>query len=121
MIPDRRKADGAVLKAPTGAGRDGLYRGSPMSVRVPRRDWSLRAGLSLALAAALGLTSSRAMAAKGDIRASDELVVKVVSSAPDRISGGDARLHIDVPRTVPLHQGHECGGRLYRLVRGQGQ
>ena len=30
--------------------------------------------------------------------------VEVVSSAPDQVSGGDARLHIGVPRTVPLHQ-----------------
>ena len=36
--------------------------------------------------------------------ASDEFTVEVVSSAPDQISGGDARLHIQVPRTVPLHQ-----------------
>ena len=36
--------------------------------------------------------------------ASDEFAVKVVSSAPDQVTGGDARLHILVPRTVPLHQ-----------------
>lgn len=36
--------------------------------------------------------------------ASDEFTVEVVSSAPDQVSGGDARLHIEVPRTVPLHQ-----------------
>lgn len=30
--------------------------------------------------------------------------VEVVSSAADQVTGGDARLHIDVPRTVPLHQ-----------------
>ena len=36
--------------------------------------------------------------------ATDEFAVRVVSSAPDQVSGGDARLHIDVPRTVPLHQ-----------------
>ena len=30
--------------------------------------------------------------------------VAVVSSAPDRVTGGDARLHIEVPQTVPLHQ-----------------
>jgi len=29
---------------------------------------------------------------------------EVVSSAPDMVTGGDARLHIKVPRTVPLHQ-----------------
>jgi len=35
---------------------------------------------------------------------SDEFTVEVVSSASDQVSGGDARLHIAVPRTVPLHQ-----------------
>ncbi|MEJ2604985.1 MAG: DUF6351 family protein, partial [Gammaproteobacteria bacterium] len=30
--------------------------------------------------------------------------VSVVSSAADQVTGGDARLHIDVPRTVPPHQ-----------------
>ena len=29
---------------------------------------------------------------------------EVVSSAPDRVTGGSARLHIKVPRTVPLHK-----------------
>lgn len=36
--------------------------------------------------------------------AADEFVVRVVSSAPGQVTGGDARLHIDVPLTVPLHQ-----------------
>ena len=36
--------------------------------------------------------------------ASDKFVVEVVSSAAHEVSGGDARLHIQVPRTVPLHQ-----------------
>jgi len=36
--------------------------------------------------------------------ASDEFLVRVVSSAPHQVTGGDARLHIVVPRTVPLHQ-----------------
>jgi hypothetical protein len=30
--------------------------------------------------------------------------VEVVSSAPGQVTGGDARLHVTVPRTVPLHQ-----------------
>jgi hypothetical protein len=30
--------------------------------------------------------------------------VRVVSSAPDQVSGGDARLHVVVPQTVPLQQ-----------------
>ena len=36
--------------------------------------------------------------------ASDRFDVRVVSSAPDQVTGGDARVHITVPRTVPLHQ-----------------
>jgi hypothetical protein len=36
--------------------------------------------------------------------AQQEFVVQVVSSAADMVSGGDARLHVQVPRTVPLHQ-----------------
>lgn len=36
--------------------------------------------------------------------ASDEFAVRVVSSAPHQVTGGEARLHIEVPRTVPLHQ-----------------
>jgi hypothetical protein len=36
-------------------------------------------------------------------RANREFVVEVVSSAPEQVTGGDARLHIDVPRSVPLH------------------
>jgi hypothetical protein len=40
----------------------------------------------------------------GGIPAQDRFEVRVVSSAPDQVSGGDARLHIEVPRTVPPHQ-----------------
>jgi hypothetical protein len=36
--------------------------------------------------------------------AADEFVVQVASSAPHQVTGGDARLHIVVPRTVPVHQ-----------------
>ena len=36
--------------------------------------------------------------------AADEFHVAVVSSAADQVTGGDARLHIDVPRTVPFQQ-----------------
>ena len=39
---------------------------------------------------------------------------EVVSSAPDRVTGGDARLHIKVPRTVPLH-------KVFVLVNGRDQ
>lgn len=40
----------------------------------------------------------------GGIPAHDRFDVRVVSSAPDEVSGGDARLHVEVPRTVPLQQ-----------------
>ena len=40
----------------------------------------------------------------GGIPARDEFVVEVVSSAPQQVTGGDARIHIQVPRTVPLQQ-----------------
>jgi hypothetical protein len=40
----------------------------------------------------------------GGVPAHDGFIVEVVSSAPRQITGGDARIHIDVPRTVPLHQ-----------------
>jgi len=40
----------------------------------------------------------------GQIPSGHEFVVDVVSSAPDQVTGGDARIHISVPRTVPLHQ-----------------
>ena len=36
--------------------------------------------------------------------AAGQFDVQVVSSAPHQVSGGDARLHIGVPQTVPLHQ-----------------
>lgn len=40
----------------------------------------------------------------GGIPARDEFIVEVVSSAPHQVTGGNARIHIQVPRTVPLHQ-----------------
>lgn len=40
----------------------------------------------------------------GGIPSRDIFDVKVVSSAPHQVTGGDARIHIQVPRTVPLHQ-----------------
>ncbi len=55
-----------------------------------------------ALAAALG--SAHAKGPAGGIPALDSFEIRVVSSAADQVSGGDARLHIEVPHTVPLHQ-----------------
>ena len=40
----------------------------------------------------------------GEWKPKPTFMVEVVSSSPDQVSGGNARLHIDVPRTVPLHQ-----------------
>ena len=57
--------------------------------------------LALALTGLLVITN---VAYAKDNPASDEFDVKVVSSAPNQVTGGDARLHILVPRTVPLHQ-----------------
>jgi hypothetical protein len=50
------------------------------------------------------LVASRGPAAAATNPASDEFAVRVVSSAAHQVTGGDARLHIDVPRTVPPHQ-----------------
>ena len=33
-----------------------------------------------------------------------ELTIEVLSSAPEQVSGGDALVRVEVPRTVPLHQ-----------------
>jgi hypothetical protein len=52
----------------------------------------------------IGIPLSGAMATSGDNPASQEFVVQVVSSAADQVTGGDARLHIEVPLTVPLQQ-----------------
>ena len=40
----------------------------------------------------------------GHVPPGQAFVVNVVSSAPDQVTGGDARIHILVPHTVPLHQ-----------------
>jgi len=58
----------------------------------------------LAAVAALLLNSLPAHAGPTNNPASDEFDVRVVSSAADQVTGGDARLHISVPRTVPPHQ-----------------
>ena len=55
-------------------------------------------------ATALLMAAQGAYADKFSNPASDEFAVKVVSSVPNQVTGGDARLHILVPRTVPLHQ-----------------
>lgn len=60
--------------------------------------------LSFLLTVHFGLFPSIASAKSDDNPARDEFLVKVVSSAPHQVTDGDARLHIEVPRTVPLHQ-----------------
>lgn len=47
---------------------------------------------------------SHAKGPAGGIPSQDGFTVEVVSSAPDQVSSGDARLHIEVPRTVPPQQ-----------------
>ncbi|HRX62790.1 MAG TPA: DUF6351 family protein [Candidatus Competibacter sp.] len=56
------------------------------------------------LAVAFSLLPSTALAKPDNNPARDEFAVRVVSSAPHQVTGGDARLHIEVPRTVPPHQ-----------------
>jgi len=55
-------------------------------------------GVSLFL---LGATSTQAGAKR---KPKPTFEVEVVSSAAHQVTGGDARLHVRVPRTVPLHQ-----------------
>ena len=40
----------------------------------------------------------------GPKKAKWQFEAEIVSSAPDQVTGGDARLHIKVPQTVPLHK-----------------
>jgi hypothetical protein len=57
----------------------------------------------LGFAASLGSAQASNNAAPGT-PASERFAVRVVSSAPDQVTGGDARVHVTVPHTVPLHQ-----------------
>lgn len=49
-------------------------------------------------------TIARPLAPPSENPSGQVFQVEVVSSAPDQVTGGDARLHIQVPWTVPLHQ-----------------
>jgi hypothetical protein len=60
--------------------------------------------LFVALTAVGNGGSSRLQAAVDDNPARQAFSVRVVSSAPHQVTGGDARLHISVPLTVPLQQ-----------------
>jgi hypothetical protein len=57
--------------------------------------------LTVAVAAVLGLTVPTVTAAPG---VPGTLIVTVLSSGPDQVSGGDALVQIDVPLTIPFHQ-----------------
>ena len=65
-----------------------------------------RFALTTALVLVVGVVAAGPAAgtAPPDTPAGDTFAVRVVSSAADQVTGGDARLHVDVPRTVPLHQ-----------------
>jgi hypothetical protein len=67
-----------------------------------RRHRAAVAGLVLVLG--LGAVGTARAAAPSTTPAGQKFVVEVVSSAPGQVTGGDARLHIAVPPTVPLHQ-----------------
>ncbi len=49
-------------------------------------------------------TPTRAPGGPAGNPADEEFAVEVVSSRADQVTGGDARLHVEVPWTVPLHQ-----------------
>ena len=49
--------------------------------------------------------------------AAQQFAVRVVSSAPHQVTGGDARLHIDVPLTVTLQQVEVWAGGTDRRSR----
>jgi len=62
--------------------------------------------MALLLAGTLLLASAGPAFAKRGVANGERpaFSVSVVSSAADQVTGGDARLHIEVPKTVPLHQ-----------------
>jgi hypothetical protein len=65
-----------------------------------------RLALTTALVLVMGLVAigPAAGTAPPTTPAGDAFSVLVVSSAADQVTGGDARLHIEVPRTVPFKQ-----------------
>lgn len=58
----------------------------------------------LAVMLLLTLSTGMAQAQRVDPPGKASFHVDVVSSAPQQVTGGDARLHIEVPLIVPLHQ-----------------
>jgi len=67
---------------------------------------SRRASLGVAVAAlsAFALAAVPADAAPPDTGPTGGFVVEVLSSPADQVSGGDARIAVEVPRIVPVHQ-----------------
>jgi hypothetical protein len=74
-------------------------------LRLHLLEWLSRGGCTLTvwLAFTVGSITSPVLATSNDNPARDEFSVQVVSSAPYQVTGGHARLHVEVPRTVPLH------------------
>ena len=60
--------------------------------------------LALAILVVLGLILSTGSVDTAQAKEKAGFVAEVVSSAPDQVSGGDARLHITVPKVTPLQQ-----------------
>ena len=60
--------------------------------------------LALAILVVLGLILSTGSVDTAQAKEKAGFVAEVVSSAPDQVSGGDARLHIIVPKVTPLQQ-----------------
>jgi hypothetical protein len=58
----------------------------------------------LLVVAFLVITLAAGGSAVAHPNAKKKFVAEVVSSAADQVTGGDARLHIEVPHTTPLHQ-----------------
>ena len=75
---------------------------------MKHRRFLISISLFLILVIALGLFPTRSLAFPGQppggIPPTDVFVAQVVSSAADQVTGGDARLHIQVPRVVPPQQ-----------------
>ena len=70
---------------------------------------AVRGKVALALALALAVTggtwaASPAVAHNDDHGGRNKLAISVLSSAPDQVSGGDALIRVDVPRSVSLHK-----------------
>jgi hypothetical protein len=64
----------------------------------------VRALAAVAAVAGLIATALPAVAAPPDTGPTAPLTIEVLSSPPDLVSGDDARVAIEVPRVVPLHQ-----------------